>query len=61
MKHWIEWIEYTGSDEQIHEMENAQYGVLLNGIDEVIDVSDMYDLKAYLDANSITRYLILTF
>ena len=52
-----EWIEYTGSEGQIAEMQNAQYGVLLFDSNEVLDVSDMVSLESYLN-NSTTHYLI---
>jgi hypothetical protein len=53
-----EWKEYTGSDEQIEEMENAQYGVLLEYDGEILDVSDMVSLESYLNAQDVTHYLI---
>lgn len=54
-----EWKEYTGSDEQIAEMEEAQYGVLLSSNpSEVIDLSNMFNLEWYLSEQSVHAYLI---
>lgn len=53
-----EWKEYTGSDEQIAEMQEAQYGVLIDGCDEILDVSDMVSLESYMNEQDKHKYLI---
>jgi len=54
-----EWKEYNGSDEQIAEMQEAQYGVLLsNNPSEIVDVSDMILLESYLNEQDVHEYLI---
>ncbi len=53
-----EWIAYTGSDEQIAEMQEAQHGVLFKGDTEIYDVSDMVCVDSYIKNIGITHYLI---
>jgi len=54
-----EWKEWNGRDDQIDEMEEAQYGVLLsNNPSEIVDVSDMISLESYLNEQDVHEYLI---
>lgn len=61
-----EWIEYTGSDEQIEEMWNAEHGyaVISNGViktkkaNQVWQSKDAFFVHAKSAVNRVTSYLI---
>ena len=59
-----EWIEYTGSDEQIEEIWNGSYGFLVDNLNKIQEISNFISkdqMKRILDTRAINHYLVIPY